>query len=325
MKHLMKHLFQACAALLAFAVAPPLFAQSGRWPEKPVKVVVPFAPGGSTDIIARLLAPRFAEDFGQQFIIDNRPGAGGRIGAEAAARSAPDGYTLAVVPSSYVTNAALYKLSYDAAKGIAPIGQIVGYPVILTVHPSVAANNLKEFIELVRAKPGFLNVGSPGIGSSPHLVAELFQQMTGTRMVNVTYKGDAPALADLVGGQIQVLFVSGAVATPQIKAGKVRALGVSTGKRSPAMPELPAIGEEVPGFSVDIWIGMWAPAGTQREIVGRLNQSLGRFLGLREVQDRLRADGTEPAHSTPEEFARLIERDIAMYSQVVKVGNIRID
>lgn len=300
-------------------------AQAARWPDKPVRVIVPFAPGGTTDIIARLVAPRLAEELGQQFIVDNRPGAAGMIGAEAAVRAAPDGYTLAVVPSSYVTNAALHKLPYDAAKAIAPVSQIVSYPVILVVHPSVAAMNLRELLDLLRSRPGVLNLGSPGTGSSPHLAAELFMQTSGTRMMHVAYKGDAPAFTDLLGGQIQVMFVSGSVALPQMKAGKVRALGVSTEQRSPAMPELPAIGEQVSGYSAGIWIGMFAPAGTAPEIVTRINGSLGRILRLPEVQERLRADGTEPAPSTPEAFGRLVEREIAMWGRVVKTGNIRVD
>ena len=314
-----------CSGLVVLALAGQLCAQSGRWPEKPVRIVVPFAPGGSTDIIARLLAPRFAQEFGQPFVIDNRPGAGGTIGAEAVTRAAPDGYTFAIVPSSYVTNAALYKLPYDPARGIAPVGRIVSYPLILTVHPSVPANGLKELIDLMRSRPGALNLGSPGTGSSPHLVAEMFQQMTGTRLTHVAYKGDAPALSDLVGGQIQVLFVSGSVAMPQIKAGKVRALAVSTGERSPAVPDLPTIGEQVPGYAAGVWIGMFGPAGTPPEVVARLNQSLGRILRIPEIQERLRAVGTEPSPSMPEEFARLIESEIGMWSQVVKAGNIRIE
>jgi len=290
-----------------------------------VRVIVPFPAGGSTDIVARLLAAPLSEEFGQQFIVDNRGGAGGTIGAEIAARANPDGYTIIVVASSYVTAAALYKLPYDPVKGIAPISMINTGALMLAVHASMKVANLKEFIELVRAKPGTLNFGSPGTGSAPHLAAVLFQQMTGTNMVHVPYKGDAPAIADLLAGQIHVMLLSGPALFPQIKAGRLRALAVITEQRSPAMPDLPAVSELVPGYSQTAWNGMWAPAGTPREIISRLNRALGRILKQPEVQERLRAVGREPAHTTPEEFGRVIARDVAKWSKVVKAANIRID
>jgi tripartite-type tricarboxylate transporter receptor subunit TctC len=312
--------------ILALAAAlPAAQAQTGKWPEKPVRVVVPFPPGGTTDVVARTFAPQLSEEYGQQFIVDNRGGAGGAIGAEIAARANPDGYTIIVVTSSYAANAVLYKLPYDPVKGIAPISMISILPFILIVHPSVKAGNLKEFIELARAKPGVLNFGSPGTGSTPHLAGELFQQMSRTKFVHVAYKGDGPALTDLLGGQIQTLLATELVLGAQIKAGKLRALAVTTAKRSPSMPDLPAIGEVVPGYSVDGWAGMWAPAGTPKEIVSRLNQSVARILKLPEVQERLRAGGAEPVPSTPEGFARAIAQDIATWSKVVKAGNIKVD
>ena len=315
-------------ALLVLALAaalPAAQAQTGKWPEKPVRVVVPFPPGGTTDVVARTFAPQLSEEYGQQFIVDNRGGAGGAIGAEIAARANPDGYTIIVVTSSYAANAVLYKLPYDPVKGIAPISMISILPFILVVHPSVKAGNLKDFIELARAQPGVLNFGSPGTGSTPHLAGELFQQMSRTKFVHVAYKGDGPALTDLLGGQIQTLLATELVLGPQIKAGKLRALAVTTAKRSPSMPDLPAIGELVPGYAVDGWAGMWAPAGTPREIIARLNQSVARILKQPEVQERLRAGGAEAAHSTPEGFASAISQDIATWSKVVKAGNIKID
>jgi tripartite-type tricarboxylate transporter receptor subunit TctC len=315
-------------ALLVLALAaalPAAQAQTGKWPDKPVRVIVPFPPGGTTDVVARTFAPRLSEEYGQQFVVDNRGGAGGAIGAEIAARANPDGYTIIVVTSSYAANAVLYKLPYDPVKGIAPISMISILPFILVVHPSVKAGNLKEFIEFVRAQPGTLNFGSPGIGSTPHLAGELFQQMARIKMVHVAYKGDGPALTDLLGGQIQALLATELVLGPQIKAGKLRALAVTTAKRSPAMPDLPAIGELVPGYSVDGWAGMWAPAGTPKEIIARLNRSVARILKQPEVQERLRAGGADPAPSTPEGFAHAIAQDIATWSKVVKAGNIKID
>ncbi len=312
--------------LLALAAAlPVVHAQTGKWPEKPVRIVVPFPAGGGTDRVARILAARLSVEFGQQFVVDNRAGANGIIGAEIVVRANPDGYTLAVVPSSFAMNVALYKLPYDPIKGIAPISMINAGPLVLTVHPSVRATNLKEFIELARAKPGALNFGSAGTGSSLHLAAELFQQMTGTKMVHVPYKGQAPALSDLLSGQIQLMFTGIGNVLPHIKVGKLRGLAVTTERRSPALPDLPAISELLPGYSVSFWNGMWAPAGTPNEIVSQLNQAIVRFLKQPDAQEWLHTEANEPAHSTPEEFARVIAREIATWSQVVKAGNIKID
>lgn len=311
--------------LTIVAALPAVQAQTGKWPDKPVRVIVPFPPGGTTDIVARTFAPKLSEEYGQQFIVDNRGGAGGAIGAEIAARANADGYTIIVVTSSYAANAVLYKLPYDPVKGIAPVSMISILPFILAVHPSVKAGNLKEFIELLRAQPGVLNFGSPGTGSTPHLAGELFQQMSKTKLVHVAYKGDGPALTDLLGGQIQTILATELVMGAQIKAGKVRALGITTAKRTPAMPDLPAIGEQVPGYAVDGWAGLWAPAGTPLAIVSRLNQSVARILKLPEVQERLRAGGADAAPSTPEAFARVIAQDIATWSKVVKAGNIKIN
>ncbi len=312
--------------LLALAAAWPVaYAQTGKWPDKPVRVIVPFPSGGVVDILARLVAAPLSQDFGQQFIVDNRPGAGSSIGAEIAARANPDGYTVIVVATSYATNAALYKLPYDPIAGIAPVTLIATGPLIATVHPSVKANSLKELIELARAKPGALNLGSQGTGSAGHLAAALFQQMTKTEMVHIPYKGDAPAIIDLLGGQIQFYFGGPLVLSTHINAGKLRGLAVTSERRSPVMPDLPAISEQVPGYAAPMWYGMWAPSGTPKAIVAQLNQAIARFHKRPEVQERLRKDGMEAAHNTPEEFSRLIARDIAKWSKVVKTGNIKVD
>lgn len=229
------------------------------------------------------------------------------------------------MPASYAANAALYKLPYDPVKGIAPISLINTGALMLSVNASMKVADLKEFIELLRAKPGALNFGSPGTGSAPHLASVLFQQMTGTNMVHVPYKGDAPAIADLLAGQIQVMLLSGPALFPLVKAGRLRALAVITEQRSPATPDLPAVAELVPGYSQTAWNGMWAPAGTPKEIIARLNQALGRILKQPEVQERLRAAGREPTYTTPEEFGRVIARDVAKWSKVVKDGNIKVD
>lgn len=311
---------------LAFAAAVPAAqSQTTKWPDKAVRVIVPFPPGGTTDVVARTFAPKLAEEYGQQFVVDNRGGAGGAIGAEIAARANPDGYTIVVVTSSYAANGVLYKLPYDPVKGIAPVSMISVLPFILAVHPSVKAGTLKEFIELARTQPGWLNFGSPGTGSTPHLAGELLQQMSKSRLTHVAYKGDSPALTDLLGGQIQTMIATELVLGAQIKAGKVRALASTTAKRPPTLPDLPTIGELVPGYAVDGWAGLWVPAGTPKDIVARLNQSVARILKLPDVQERLRAGGAEPVHSTPEGFARVIANDIATWSKVVKAGGIKLN
>jgi len=315
--------FTAAAMLLAPAVAAQ--AQAAKWPDKPVRMIVPLAPGGGTDIMARLFASRLSMEFGQQFIADNRSGAGGTIGQEITARANPDGYTLITVAASYAANAALYKLPYDPVKGIAPIGMMATGPLILMVHPSVPASSLKEFIAYARAKPGVVTFGSSGNGSFSHLTIELFLQMSGTKMVHVPYKSAGPALVDLLGGQIQMFFGSGPSSAAHIRAGRLRGLGVTTAKRSAILPDLPAIGEQLPGYQSDFWFGMWAPAGTPKEIISSINRALGRILKNPEVLERLRADGQEPVGSTPEQFAQAIAQEIAKWSKVVKAGNIRID
>jgi tripartite-type tricarboxylate transporter receptor subunit TctC len=317
-------------ALLLFTLSPILrqsFAQAEKWPDKPVRIVVPFAAGGGTDALARLLAARLSEELGQQFVVENRAGAGGTIGAEFVARSAPDGYTALFVSASYAasSNPALYRTPYDPVKGIAPIALVANLPLVLVVHPSVKANNLKELIELARANPRALSYGSAGNGGTLHLSAEHFLQMTKTEMVHVPYKGTGQAVIDLLSGRIQMMFSDFGPVLPHVKAGKLRAVGVTTEKRNPILPEVPAIGEVVPGYVVNSWFGIWAPGGTPREIVMRFNQALERIMKRPEMQERVRAEGNEPTHSTPEEFGRLIERDISLWAKVVREGNIRVD
>ena len=296
-----------------------------QWPQRPVRVVVPFPAGGSTDIIARLVSPHLTEEFGQQFIVDNRSGAGGTIGAEIAARATPDGYTVAVIPSSYAGAAALYPLSFDPVKGIAPISMIGTGSFILGVHPSVPAQNFKALIDLLKAKPGALNFASPGTGSTPHLASELLKQMAGVNFVHVPYKGDTPALTDLLAGQMHMQIASGPVYVPHIKAGKVRAVAVTASKRYFLFPELPSIAESYPGFHAIGWNGMIAPAGTPRDIINRLNRSVASLLKRPDIQERLRNDGREGISTTPEETAQMLASEIATWVKVVKVANIRIN
>jgi tripartite-type tricarboxylate transporter receptor subunit TctC len=318
-------LLHGAVALVIAAPSATSLAQPAKWPEKPVRMIVPLAPGGGTDIIARLFATRLTTEFGQPFVADNRSGAGGTIGAEIAARANPDGYTLITVPASYAANAALYRVPYDPIKGIAPIGMITTGPLILTVHPVVPAKSLKELVDIARAKAGTLNFGSSGTGSFSHLAAELFRQMSKTELVHVPYKSAGPALTDLLGGQIQIFFGSGPSTGAHIRAGRLRGLAVTTAQRSPALPELPAIGEMFPGYAADFWFGMWAPGGTPSEIVGRVNRALAQILRQPDVLERLRTDGYDPVGSTPEEFRSVIARDIATWRRVVKDGNIKVE
>jgi tripartite-type tricarboxylate transporter receptor subunit TctC len=309
----------------ASAALPVAHAQTAKWPEKSVRAIVPFAPGGATDVVARIVAPKLSEEFGQSFIIDNRAGAGGSIGVDLMVRANPDGYTILIGASSYTSNAALYKLTYNPITGVSPITLITRGPFVLTVHPTVRANNLKEFIELARAKPGSLSFGSSGTGGVPHLATELFRQMSKTQMTHVPYKGDAPAITDLLGGQIQFFMGGPLVLQQHINAGKLRGIAVSTEKRSPIFPDLPAINEALPSYTAMTWFGMWAPLGTPKEVVTRLNQSIGRILKLPDVQERLRANGMEAGHNTPEEYNRFIAQEIAKYTKVVKDGGIRVE
>ncbi|HYC44421.1 MAG TPA: tripartite tricarboxylate transporter substrate binding protein [Burkholderiales bacterium] len=314
------------AALLASGAALPVaHAQTDRWPERPVRVVVPFAPGGATDIVARLIGPRMSEEFGQAFVVDNRAGAGGSIGVEIVVRANPDGHTILVGASSYSSNAALYKLSFDPLKDIAPVTLITRGIFIMTVHPSVKATNIKELIALARAKPNSISFGSSGVGGVPHLATELFKQMTGVQMLHVPFKGDGPAVPALLAGEIQLYAGGPIVVGPHIAAGKLRPLAVTSAQRSPALPDLPAVSETVPGYEGLTWFGLWVPKGTSKAIVSRLNQAVGRALKHPQVLTRLKENGMEPGYGTPEEFQTFVAGEIAKWTKVVKAGNIRVE
>ena len=300
-------------------------AGAAEWPERPVRVVVPFAPGGATDVVARLVSPRLADEFGQQFVVDNRAGAGGTIGTEIVARANPDGYTINIGASSYASSAALYKLSYDPMTGMSHVTLITRGPFVLAVHPSVPAKDIKELIALARAKPGTLSFGSSGTGGVPHLATEHLRQMTNTNMVHVPYKGDAPAILDLLGGRIQFYLGGPLVLSPHMNAGKIRGLAVTSEQRAPILPDLPAINEVVPGYTAFTWFGLWVPPKTPRAIVTKLHEATVRILKRPDVVERLRADGMEASGNSPEEFARFVAADIAKWNKVVKAGNIRVD
>ena len=312
--------------LLALAlVAAVAHAQGGKWPEKPVRIIVPFAPGGSVDILGRRTAARFTDRFGEQFVVDNRTGAGGTIAAAITARANPDGYTMIMLSSGFPASAALYKLAYDPVRDIVPIGMVAEGPMFLVVHPSVKAASAKEFVELSRSGTDALRYGSGGVGSSTHLATELFRQMAKASLTHVPYKGVGAALVDLLGGQIHFYISPGAAVLPHASAGRLRLLAVTGAQRSPDTPDLPALSEVVPGYSATFWYGLGVPAATPRTIIAMVNQEIARMLRQPEVQKRLRGDDLRPAHTTPEEFARRIAHDIAMWRKVVKVGNIKVE
>jgi tripartite-type tricarboxylate transporter receptor subunit TctC len=289
-------------------------------------VVVPYPPGGTTDIIARLVANLLTGELGQQFIVDNRPGAGGTVGAASVAQATPDGHTLLVMGSGFAANVALYKqLPFDPIKDLAPVATLTSSPLVLAISPAVEATTLDQFVKLARSKPGAIHFGSAGNGSFPHLSAELFRQLAKIDVVHVPYKGDGPAITGLLSGQVQFLFASGPAVISHFKSGKMRPLGVTTEQRSSALPEVPSISEVVPGYSVRTWFGMWAPGATRKPVIAKLNQALGRVLSQPQVKEHLNSQGMDPAHSSPEEFAQNIARDIAKWTTVVQTGNVKIN
>jgi len=302
------------AAVLLIA---PCLCAAQPYPNKPVRLIVPYT-SGNTDTTARIFGQKLSERLGQQVVIDNRPGAGANIGAEIAARAAPDGYVLFYASLSHSLNATLYKkLGYDLVKDFAPIALLISNPYILTVHPSVPARSVKELIALARARPGQLNYASSG--STSHLAVELFSNMAALKMNHVPYKSGAPAAVAIISGQVEVAFTSASAAMPHIKSGRLRGLGISCAARSPQAPELPTISEAgVPGYDVSTWHGLVAPAGTPREIITRLNTESVALLKLPDVQERYRAVDSDTLGSTPEQFGAHIRSEIQKWAKVVK-------
>jgi tripartite-type tricarboxylate transporter receptor subunit TctC len=312
------------SALIGFcALAGAAEAQS-NYPSRPVRIVVPSPPAGGTDIIARVLAQYFSTTMGQQFFVENRPGAGNMIGIESVARAAPDGYTLLFVPSTLALNSIMYKkVSYDPVRDFAPITLAAVAPNVLVVNPKVSAHSVAELIALAKQKPGQLTYGTPGIGTSPHMSMELFKSLAGVDLQHVPYRGTAPAMTDVISGQIAAMFSNALTAKPQIESGAIRALGVSTRKRSEAMPNLPSIAEAgVPDYEATQWYGLVAPAGTPAEIVARLNAEVTKALRTQDMQDKLAGDGAEPVGTTPAEFAAHIKSELEKWAGVARAAKI---
>jgi tripartite-type tricarboxylate transporter receptor subunit TctC len=293
------------------------------YPTKPIRMLVPFAPGGGTDIMARLIAANMSAALGQQVIVDNRAGGGGTIGAETAVRATPDGYTIIMVSGSYGTNAALYKLPYDPVKDIQTIVMIGESGFVLALHPSVPAKTVPELIAHAKANPGKLNYASTGTGGITHLTSELFDLMAGTKMTHIPYKGTGPALSDLLGGQVQLIFGSMPATIPHARSGKLRGIGVTTAKRAGPLPDVPAIGEFVKDYEAVLWYGLWGPKGLPKPVIARWNEGVARILQTPEMQKRLAGDGVEPAGGPPEQFQKAIARDVEKWRKVVKAANIR--
>jgi len=320
---------RACGAALALAGMLPAFAYAQSYPQKPVRFIVPYAAGGAGDIFARTIAQKLSEAMGQQFIVDNRPGANGIIGMELVAKSPPDGYTIVMGNSApMVLNPSLYaKLPYDPIKDFAPVTQGTLYPYILIVHPSIPVRSVAELVKLAKAQPGQLQYGSSGNGGANHLAGEIFKRAAGVNIVHVPFKGSAPALADVLGGQISMMFDTIVTTVPQLQSGKVRALAVTGAKRAPQTPDVPTVSESgYPGYAVTSWQSILAPANTPRAIVDRLHQETVKALRMPDVIDRLATrGGNELVGNTPEEFAKVIRSELALYSKVIKDANIRLD
>jgi len=312
----------AYAALLAFSPLAP--AQAQTWPDKPIKLIVSFAPGGVHDTLARVLQPRLTEALGQPIVIENRPGAGGNIAAEAVAKSEPDGYTFLVASEAIATNEYLYRsIAYDPYKDLAPVAKLADYPMALIAHPSVPANNVKELVALAKARPGSLSYGSAGIGASGHLAGELFNSVEGVNIVHVPYKGGAPALADLVAGRIQVMFLSVSLSAPQLKQGRIKVLAVTGDKRSDKLPDVPTTAEQgFPDVQALLFSSLLAPAATPAAVIRRMNSEVVKALRAPEVVARLTDLGAVPAPSSPEQFARILKRDGERWGKLIRERNI---
>ncbi|MFO1323129.1 MAG: tripartite tricarboxylate transporter substrate binding protein [Burkholderiales bacterium] len=315
--------------MAAFASVAATANAQAPYPNKPIRIVVPFPAGGTTDILARAVAQKLTETTGQPVVVDNRPGAGGNIGAELVAKSPPDGYTLLMgTVGTHAINASLYKsMPFDHVRDFAPVILVAGVPNVLVVNPSLPVNSVQELIAYGKANPGKLNFASSGNGTSIHLAGELFKTTTGVQMAHIPYKGSAPALVDLMGGQVQLMFDNLPSALPQIKAGKLRALAVTSAQRSSALPDVPTVAESgLPGFEASSWFGLLAPTGTPKDIVAKLNGEVAKWLATPEAKEKLASQGAIVAGGlTPDDFARHIAAETAKWQKVVKESGAKVD
>jgi len=317
----------AAAVALALALAASAQAPSA-YPSRPVKLVIPFPPGGPLDIVGRAIAQKLSEAWGQSVVVDNRPGAGGNIGADVVAKSAPDGYTILMgALSTHAVNPSLYaKMPYDAIADFAPITLVAVTPNVLVVNAALPVNSAKEFIAYAKANSGKLAFGSGSNGSAGHLAGELFKVDTGTDITHIPYKGGAPATQALLAGDTQFMFDNLANAMPQVKAGKLKALAVTTAERSKLAPDLPTMAEAgLTGFDISTWFGLFAPAGTPKEIIAKWNAEVAKILNSQEMRDKLIAQGAEPSPTTPEQFAAFVKSEIPKYAKIIKASGAKVD
>ena len=311
-------------ALLAF----PAHLSAQSYPAKPVRIVVGFAPGGATDIVGRLIAQKLSEATGQSFFVENRPGASATIGAELVARAAPDGYTLmiAATTSHSILPSLMAKLSYDPQRDFAPVSLLATSPLLLALHPSLPIRSVGDMIKLARARPGQLSFGAGGTGTPPHMAGELFKQMAGVDMLYVPYKGEAPAISDLIGGQISLIFSNVIAVLPQVQAGRLRGIAVTAAGRLPALPEFPTVAESgLPGFVVDAWFGLVATARTPNETIARLNADTVRGMSQPDVRQRLAGPGLFVKTGSPSDLAALMQSEIVKWAKVVKAANLKLE
>jgi len=313
--------------LAAGAAALPALSRAGfaqAYPSRPVRIIAGYPPGGSIDIHARLIGQWLSQRLGQPFVVENRPGAGGNVGSEAAARAAPDGYTLLMSGIGNTISATLYdKLNYDFIRDFAPVAGVMRAANVVDVHPSVPVNSVPELIAYAKANPGKVTMGSPGVGTSPHLSGELFKLMTGVDMLHVPYRGNAPALTDLLAGQLQVLFDGISSSIEHIRSGKVRALAVTTATRVPSLPDVPTVGEFVPGYEVSVWFSVSAPRNTPPEIIATLNREINAGLADPKLKARLVELGGAPMPMTPAELGKLIADETEKWRKVIRAANIK--
>ena len=318
-KHVMIGLVQACA------LAMPASAPAQEYPARPIRLIVTFPPGGTVDITARIVQPRLSEALGQTGVIENRGGAGGAVGTEAAAKSAPDGYTFLYTLSSHTINPFLYKLSYDVERDFAPVSLLISVPQLIAANPNAPAKTLKELVATAKQRPGFYSYASPGAGTPGHIAAELLKLKTGIDIVHVPYKGGGPASADVVGGQVPYLFLTAPAALPFTRSGKLRALAVTTKKRTAAAPDVPTVAEELglPDYEVDSWCAMFAPAKTPAASVARMYKEIARVVGLPEVKQKLLEQGADAVGSSPEELERLVKSELKTWAAVIREAGIK--
>jgi tripartite-type tricarboxylate transporter receptor subunit TctC len=318
----MRHLALLAAGLLSALCSELAIAQA--YPTKPVRIIVPFAPGGGSDFIARFTAQRLSGSFGSQVIVENKPGAGGLLGIEQGVRAEPDGYTFTLIASSYTVNPALYPLKYDPVNDITPVVQISQGPMLLVVNPKVPAKSAVELIALAKAKPGTLNFASAGQGSITHMACELFAYMAGIKMNHIPYKGTGPALTDTIGGQTDLFCTSTATALPHVKAGRLRALAVTTANRLPAEPNVPTLAESgVKGYDVPIWHGLIAPKGMPKVAVDKMNAEVNKLLKSKDTAEQLQTDGVAPKGGTPDAFRDQIRREVELWKKTVAATGVK--